>query len=138
MDCGFEYKNPEGGIHSIMAHHPVRPLYKAFEFCDIGNHNANAKTKQNDICGTSVWETIRTMEDFQNAHDFLDQSEAPETEFVLMQTESIHLVLVLDVSGSMSGQWKTDQKIDAMIRHAKTIIKEQLQNNTYLGIVSFR
>ena len=121
-----------------MAHHPVRPLDKAFEFCDKENHNANAKTKQNTLCGTSAWETIRTMEDYENAIPPSDLSQAPETEFELMQTQSIRLVLVLDVSGSMGGQWKTDPKIDAMLRHAKTIIKEQLKDNTNLGIVSFR
>jgi len=108
-------------------------------FSDDSNHNREAPTKHNDICGRkSVWSVIETMTaDYQQVSGPMTTNPPAPTFEVLQPVagcEDSKLVFVLDTSGSMSGD-----RIENLKSQATDYIKSStfLHDGTKLGIVGF-
>jgi len=73
------------------------------EFCDKNTHNTEAPNRQNKMCNhKSTWEVIMESDDFRNSSVVNASAPPSETTFTLLQNGDRAVILVLDVSGSMS------------------------------------
>ena len=96
--------------------------------------------------GRSTWEVVKRSADFQKAQTAYAGSYPPNVpSFEIIQSIKIVNVIVLDVSGSMT--WKKTGKddpdyiytyIDKMIDHTTFLIEQEISEEIYLGVVSFR
>ncbi|XP_076808585.1 calcium-activated chloride channel regulator 4A-like [Clavelina lepadiformis] len=100
----------------------------------VNLHNTEAPNDQNRICNQkSVWEVIMTSRDFdsgQNQPNF-DLDTVPNFRVVIPSTSRI--VLVLDVSGSMS----TNDRLTKMGQIVQSFIEDKVSSSAQVGIVQF-
>ncbi|NXC77078.1 CLCA1 regulator, partial [Anhinga anhinga] len=104
------------------------------QFCDKNTHNSEAPNMQNKMCNhKSIWEVIMESDDFRNSALVNASAPPSETTFRLLQTQDRAVVLVLDVSGSMS--------MHDRIRHlrcaAELFLCHIIENGSWVGIVTF-
>ncbi|NXN26465.1 CLCA1 regulator, partial [Nycticryphes semicollaris] len=122
------YQNVSCSIMWMQSIHPV------VEFCDKTTHNIEAPTMQNKMCNyKSTWEVIMESDDFRNS-DVLNAPAPPsETTFTLLQTPDRAVVLVLDVSASMSMQ----DRIGHLYSAAEDFLLRIIEISSWVGIVTF-
>ncbi|XP_071484712.1 calcium-activated chloride channel regulator 1-like [Diadema antillarum] len=132
-DCVFTPGSGQTAIASLLfGSHCVDSIY---QFCDQSQHNYDADNLQNYHCGRkSAWEVMRGTEDFTNENNFLDPSQVDtEPSFTILQQPVRRVVLVLDISGSMS----TSNRIDKLIQSSAIFIRHYIPAGSHLGIVTF-
>ncbi|KAG9468807.1 hypothetical protein GDO78_021904, partial [Eleutherodactylus coqui] len=100
-------------------------------FCDETNHNAEAPTMQNRMCGGhSTWDIIEKSSDIvatEPREDFL----IPEPTFYPLRYGERVITLVIDISASMNRNgrmWRVHQAADMFL-------SESIAVGTYVGIV---
>ncbi|ELT92396.1 hypothetical protein CAPTEDRAFT_208582, partial [Capitella teleta] len=107
-------------------------------FCDDDpnnaktKHNPDAVTQHNKQCnGRSVWDVINSHEDFKNVNPAVSISDTKPV-FRFVRARSARVVLVLDVSGSMSGL-----RLDKLLQGCYYFISSIASGCTSVSIVTF-
>ncbi|NXE75078.1 CLCA1 regulator, partial [Cochlearius cochlearius] len=104
------------------------------EFCDKNTHNSEAPNMQNKMCNhKSTWEVIMESDDFRNSAVVNASSPPSETTFRLLQAQDRAVVLVLDVSGSMS----TRNRLRHLRSAAQLFLLHVIEMSSWVGIVTF-
>lgn len=124
---------------SIMSFQYIPSVIK---FCDKDDpstpgylrHDSEALNEQNMYCnGKSAWEIMREHDDFKDDNNPpLTDDIPPVPEFIIAQETDTVRVLVLDTSGSMSGD-----KIKALYQASKLMIESYLPDGSWLSMVDF-
>ncbi|XP_060591062.1 calcium-activated chloride channel regulator 1-like isoform X2 [Ruditapes philippinarum] len=97
-------------------------------------HNSIAPNAQNKFCnGKSAWEVMREHGDFKNNPQTLPSDTNTNPEFEFVQEGEINRVFVLDVSGSMA----INKRISVLKQAGEYIIREKIEQGSWLGIVTF-
>ncbi|XP_003220165.1 calcium-activated chloride channel regulator 1 [Anolis carolinensis] len=110
----------------------MQALPSVTQFCDMSNHNVRAPNLQNKICNfKSTWEVIMDSTDF--AHSSSRSTPPPDPTISLLQMQERIVCLVLDVSGSMSG----NNRIARLKQAAETFILQNIEDGSWVGIVTF-
>ncbi|KFQ13895.1 Epithelial chloride channel protein, partial [Leptosomus discolor] len=105
------------------------------EFCDKNNHNTEAPNMQNKMCNhKSTWEMIMESDDFRNSAVLNASAPPSETTFELLQTRDRTVILVLDVSGSMS----MNNHIGHLRSAAEVFLLHCFEIDSWVGIVTFQ
>ncbi|KAM4023216.1 calcium-activated chloride channel regulator 1-like [Anomaloglossus baeobatrachus] len=103
------------------------------EFCDSRNHNIEAPTLQNKMCNSlSTWEVIMHSDDIASTPP-MNNLNIPVPSFSLIQKRDRVITLVLDVSGSMSYQYR----IQRLYQAAEVFITQIIETGSSVGIVTF-
>eukprot|EP00058_Branchiostoma_floridae_P014583 XP_002600071.1 hypothetical protein BRAFLDRAFT_79673 [Branchiostoma floridae] len=138
--CRFEVdRNSTDATGSIM-YAPY--LDTVFEFCHgnesgdpLSYHNSQAPSPQNLRCGgRSAWDVMLEHPDFAGGANRPDLSPYAEPNFSVVRSTDRRVVLVLDVSGSMTGQGRMER----LRRSVSTYILSTIEDGAWLGIVTFR
>ncbi|XP_035676245.1 calcium-activated chloride channel regulator 4-like [Branchiostoma floridae] len=138
--CRFEVdRNSTDATGSIM-YAPY--LDTVFEFCHgnesgdpLSYHNSQAPSPQNLQCGgRSAWDVMLEHPDFAGGANRPDLSPYAEPNFRVVRSTDRRVVLVLDVSGSMTGQGRMER----LRRSVSTYILSTIEDGAWLGIVTFR
>ncbi|XP_066266574.1 calcium-activated chloride channel regulator 4A-like [Branchiostoma lanceolatum] len=97
-------------------------------------HNREAPNKHNVMCqGQSAWDVMNKHQDFADGANPPREVDSTVPNFVLLQeSDSTSIVLVLDVSGSMSGK-----PIDRLHQVATRFIRSTVSFGTSVGVVTF-
>ncbi|KAG8132609.1 putative Calcium-activated chloride channel regulator 1 protein [Naja naja] len=120
--CQFVPNKSQSTPVSIMY---MQSLPSVTMFCDKNNHNIEAPNLQNKFCNyKSTWEVIMNSTDF--ASSSVISTPPPDPTFTLMQTRDRVVCLVLDVSGSMSGE------------AAEVFLLQIIETGSWIGIVTFQ
>ncbi|KFO72762.1 Epithelial chloride channel protein, partial [Cuculus canorus] len=140
--CRYDGQLYEKGclfIPDIPQNIPSSVMYMQFipsviGFCDKNTHNSEAPNMQNKICNhKSTWEVIMESDDFHNSAVVNASSPRFETTFTLLQSQDRAVVLVLDVSSSMT--------VRDRIRHlhsaAEAFLLHVVEIGSWVGIVTF-
>ncbi|KAK3594734.1 hypothetical protein CHS0354_014159 [Potamilus streckersoni] len=139
-DCRFIPDREDNVIASLMGSQYISSLISfckrdtSKEAVDL-RHNSEAVNDQNRRCDQrSVWEVLLNHTDFKNENPPVVQGRKVSTkpEFTIVQQGPKILVLVLDVSGSMSGTRSFRQS-----QAAKYVINNLLPMDSLFGMVSF-
>ncbi|CAM2118849.1 unnamed protein product [Caretta caretta] len=110
------------------------PVIQVVEFCDRSTHNEKATNMQNKMCNYhSTWEVIMNSPDFNNTSQINSASPPFETSFSLLQTKDRVVCLVLDVSGSMTG----NNRIKRLYQAAEIFLLQIIEIGSWVGIVTF-
>ncbi|XP_076812313.1 uncharacterized protein LOC143459166 isoform X2 [Clavelina lepadiformis] len=142
QDATCRFKPSKGSLNQTYASLLYRTdLQYVDEFCDdhesVSNnfaHDNEAPTKHNLHCrGRSAWSVIRNHPDFADGNNppMLD-SQPPTTTFTIVQDLDRRVVLVLDVSSSMSLNGRLELMQQAVSHYIDTV-----SLNTWVGIVCF-
>lgn len=108
------------------------------EFCEKSangarKHNGLAPTKQNRFCDRSAWEVITNHRDFESMNSLNDEPFFPTTfKIARSSTEEQRYVLVLDISGSMTGK-----RLNLMRQATIKLIEDTIPKDSYVGIVTY-
>ncbi|KFR03734.1 Epithelial chloride channel protein, partial [Opisthocomus hoazin] len=104
------------------------------EFCDKNTHNTEAPNRQNKMCNhKSTWEVIMESDDFRNSSVVNASAPPSETTFTLLQNGDRAVILVLDVSGSMSMR----DRIRHLHSAAEVFLLHIIEISSWVGIVTF-
>ncbi|XP_078612939.1 calcium-activated chloride channel regulator 1-like [Branchiostoma floridae x Branchiostoma japonicum] len=100
----------------------------------LSYHNREAPNKQNVMCnGQSAWDVMNKHQDFAGGANPPRTVSSTEPNFVLLQqSDSVRIVLVLDVSGSMGGE-----RILLLNQVATRFIRNTVSFGTSVGVVTF-
>ncbi|KAH1166296.1 hypothetical protein KIL84_015468, partial [Mauremys mutica] len=129
--CTFVPEKTQNAPASIMY---MQSLPSVVEFCDQSTHNEKATNMQNKMCNyKSTWEVIMNSPDFSNTSPINSTSPPFETSFSLLQTKDRVVCLVLDVSGSMSG----NNRIKRLSQAAELFLLQIIEMDSWVGIVTF-
>ncbi|XP_050818096.1 calcium-activated chloride channel regulator 1-like [Gopherus flavomarginatus] len=129
--CNFVPDKTQNAPASIMY---MQSLPSVVEFCDQSTHNENATNMQNKMCNyRSTWEVIMNSPDFSNTSPINSASPPFETSFSLLQTKDRVVCLVLDVSGSMTG----NNRIKRLYQAAEIFLLQIIEMGSWVGIVTF-
>uniref|UniRef100_W5MD09 VWFA domain-containing protein n=1 Tax=Lepisosteus oculatus TaxID=7918 RepID=W5MD09_LEPOC len=102
-------------------------------FCDEASHNRYAPNKQNKKCQyRSTWEVIMESKDFNNVNPPVELSSTRPAFSLLQIHKNRFICLVLDVSGSMSGE-----RLERLKQAATSFILDMVPLGSYVGIVTF-
>ncbi|XP_072166786.1 calcium-activated chloride channel regulator 1-like [Diadema setosum] len=131
-ECVFIPDNEQTTSTSLLfGSHCVDSIY---QFCDTSNHNYEADNLQKHHCRRSAWEVMRGTKDFTSEDNFPDPNqEDTEPSFTILQQPVRRVVLVLDISGSMS----TSNRIDKLIQSAAIFIRHYIPAGSHLSIIVF-
>ncbi|CAM9589700.1 unnamed protein product [Lampetra fluviatilis] len=125
--CSFFPDKDQTAQESIMA---LQWLDNVQEFCSASSHNKAAPNPHNRLCGLkSAWEVMLGHQDFANPA----VGNPMEPSFTLLQPKHRVIVLVLDVSGSMT----SNQRIPRLRQASEIFIMQILEDETMAGIVTF-
>ncbi|XP_038270241.2 calcium-activated chloride channel regulator 1-like [Dermochelys coriacea] len=129
--CKFVPNKTQNVPASIMY---MQSLPSVVEFCDRSTHNEKATNMQNKMCNYhSTWEVIMKSSDFNNTSPINSASPPIETSFSLLQTKDRVICLVLDVSGSMTG----NNRIKRLYQAAEIFLLQIVEMGSWVGIVTF-
>ncbi|XP_071484713.1 calcium-activated chloride channel regulator 1-like [Diadema antillarum] len=104
------------------------------QFCDPLVHNYEADNLQNYHCRRSAWEVMLSTGDITSEDYFPDPNQVDtEPSFTILQQPVRRVVLVLDISGSMSGSYR----IDKLIQSSAIFIRHYIPAGSHLSIVTF-
>ncbi|XP_072166784.1 calcium-activated chloride channel regulator 1-like [Diadema setosum] len=105
------------------------------QFCDPLVHNYEADNLQNYHCGRrSAWEVMLSTGDITSEDYFPDPNQVDtEPSFTILQQPVRRVVLVLDISGNMSGSYRIDQ----LIQSSAIFIRHYIPAGSHLSIVTF-
>uniref|UniRef100_T1II73 VWFA domain-containing protein n=1 Tax=Strigamia maritima TaxID=126957 RepID=T1II73_STRMM len=128
--------NANGGHSSLMYMHFLPTMEGFCDDTEELQHNSAAPSKHNIMCGgKSTWNVVSNHPDFLNDNNPPRSNLNPKPKFRILQPrieDGGYFVLVLDVSGSMSGQ-----RIAMLHRAAARFIKTQVPDKSQLAIVTF-
>ncbi|XP_036375540.1 calcium-activated chloride channel regulator 1-like [Megalops cyprinoides] len=128
-DCAFYPEKHQNIPSSIMYLQNLDPVRS--RFCNKTSHNAEAPNKQNLICNYRSVQEVIDLSDFKSSVP-METFTPPETKFTVLKRSRRVVCLVLDVSGSMSG--------DRMLRQqqaASIFLRTIIENQSLVGIVKF-
>ncbi|KAM4641317.1 calcium-activated chloride channel regulator 1-like [Discoglossus pictus] len=127
--CQFVPIGNQFATESIMY---MQALSSVSEFCDANTHNPDAPTLQNRVCNyRSTWDVIMDSNDIKSNPPRTDTNISVPT-FSLLQYKDRVVTLVLDVSGSMSGD-----RIQRLYQAADVYLIQIVELGSYVGIVTF-
>ncbi|XP_019622967.1 PREDICTED: calcium-activated chloride channel regulator 4-like [Branchiostoma belcheri] len=139
--CRFEVDRNNTDATGSILYAPY--LDSVFKFCHgnesgdpLSYHNSQAPSPQNLQCGgRSAWEVLSDHRDFARGANPPKLSQTyTEPTFQIVRSTDRRVVLVLDVSGSMTGQGRMDR----LRRSVSSYILSTLEDGAWLGIVTFR
>ncbi|KAI8511258.1 chloride channel [Branchiostoma belcheri] len=138
--CRFEVDRNNTDATGSILYAPY--LDSVFKFCHgnesgdpLSYHNSQAPSPQNLQCGgRSAWEVLSDHRDFARGANPPHLSPYTEPVFRVVRSTDRRVVLVLDVSGSMTGQGRMDR----LRRSVSSYILSTLEDGAWLGIVTFR
>ncbi|XP_066283830.1 calcium-activated chloride channel regulator 1-like [Branchiostoma lanceolatum] len=138
--CRFEVDRTSTVATGSIMYAPY--LDTVFEFCHgnesgdpLSYHNSQAPSPQNRQCGgRSAWDVMLEHRDFAGGANGPDLSPFAEPNFRIVRSTDRRVVLVLDVSGSMTGQGRMER----LRRSVSTYILSTIEDGAWLGIVTFR
>ncbi|KAG7487744.1 hypothetical protein MATL_G00026730 [Megalops atlanticus] len=127
-DCAFYPAMHQNIQASIM----YLPSLDFTGFCDKTSHSVEAPNEQNRICNyRSVQEVIDLSGDSKSSVP-METSTPPETKFTVLKRSRRVICLVLDVSGSMSGDRILRQR-----QAASLFLRRIIEEMSFVGIVTF-
>ncbi|KAI0208298.1 Calcium-activated chloride channel regulator 4A [Lamellibrachia satsuma] len=140
--CCFVPHSSPGVKASLMFFHNVTEVTT---FCDNNEnnletlHNDEAPSVHNDLCDRkSAWEIMREHADFRGGNSpAINTTQVSDPTFRLVQAKSKRLVLVLDVSGSMSTTSNGVSRIDKLYRTSADYLNKVIPTGYSVGIVTF-
>ncbi|XP_068095977.1 calcium-activated chloride channel regulator 3A-1-like [Hyperolius riggenbachi] len=112
----------------------MQALDSVVDFCDEHNHNTEAPTMQNKMCGyRSTWNVIQDSDDYKSTIPVSGTRLPSPPSFILMQTRERVVCLVLDVSDNMS---KGD-RLHRLRQAAAIFIQHVVEEGSRVAIVTF-
>ncbi|KAK2180610.1 hypothetical protein NP493_436g02058 [Ridgeia piscesae] len=141
--CYFKADTVSGVEASIMFYHNVSGVWT---FCDNDTnnnptlHNDEAPSIHNELCnGRSAWEVMRDHEDFKDGNSpVIESSRKCNPTFRIVQAKNKRIVLVLDVSGSMSSRLNSGvTKLARLRQTVAQFIFKAVPTGYSVGLVTF-
>ncbi|KAI0219202.1 Calcium-activated chloride channel regulator 2, partial [Lamellibrachia satsuma] len=103
-------------------------------------HNDEAPNIHNDLCnGRSAWEVMRDHEDFKDGNSpAIDRSQKADPTFRIVQAKNKRIVIVMDVSGSMSSKNNAGvTRIDRLRQTVAEFLLKAVPTGYSVGLVIF-